>query len=47
MLTVTNKIIDLKIRESPKLGKMLITSETTFTNQDASVCRCSARKYLH
>ena len=35
VLTVTNKIIDLKIRESPKLGKMLIvTSETTFTNQD-------------
>ena len=35
VLTVRTKIIDLKTRESGKLGKMLIvTTETTFTNQD-------------
>jgi hypothetical protein len=34
-LTAVTRIIDLKVRESPKLGKMLIlTSETTFTNQE-------------
>jgi acyl dehydratase len=35
VLTVRTKVVDLKTRESGKLGKMLIvTSETSFTNQD-------------
>ena len=34
-LTVRTKVVDLKTRESGKLGKMLIaTTETTYTNQD-------------
>jgi hypothetical protein len=37
-LTAVTKIADLKVRESPRLGKMLIvTSETSFTNHDGKL----------
>jgi hypothetical protein len=37
-LIAVNRIADLKVRESPKLGKMLIvTTETRFTNADGKL----------
>jgi N-terminal half of MaoC dehydratase len=37
-LTAVTKVVDLKVRESGRLGKMLIvTSETLYTNQQGSL----------